>query len=66
MTDEELDRDSRRGEYQGFDVTVAEPGIAVVTLNRPERLNAMSGGPGGTWSSCCGSLSSTTMSGSWC
>lgn len=54
------------GEYQGFDVKVAEPGVAVVTLNRPERLNAMGAGRGGTWSSCCGSPSSTTMSGSWC
>lgn len=33
-----------QGSYQGFDVAVSEPGIVVVTLNRPERLNAM--GPG--------------------
>ncbi len=32
------------GVYQGFDVALAEPGIAVVTLNRPERLNAMGAG----------------------
>lgn len=32
------------GKYQGFEVAVAEPGIAVVTLNRPERLNAMGAG----------------------
>lgn len=32
------------GSYQGFDVEVVDPGIAVITLNRPERLNAM--GPG--------------------
>jgi 2-(1,2-epoxy-1,2-dihydrophenyl)acetyl-CoA isomerase len=32
------------GSYQGFDVAVGDPGIAVVTLNRPERLNAMGSG----------------------
>jgi 2-(1,2-epoxy-1,2-dihydrophenyl)acetyl-CoA isomerase len=32
------------GSYQGFEVTLSDPGIAVVTLTRPERLNAM--GPG--------------------
>jgi 2-(1,2-epoxy-1,2-dihydrophenyl)acetyl-CoA isomerase len=32
------------GEYQGFDVALHDPGIAVVTFNRPERLNAMSSG----------------------
>lgn len=32
------------GSYQGFDVAVSGPGIALVTLNRPERLNAMSAG----------------------
>jgi enoyl-CoA hydratase/carnithine racemase len=31
-------------EYQGFHVELEEPGIAVVTLTRPERLNAMSAG----------------------
>jgi 2-(1,2-epoxy-1,2-dihydrophenyl)acetyl-CoA isomerase len=30
--------------YQGFDVEVHEPGIAVATFNKPERVNAM--GPG--------------------
>jgi 2-(1,2-epoxy-1,2-dihydrophenyl)acetyl-CoA isomerase len=29
------------GNYQGFDVETTGPGIAVVTFNRPERLNAM-------------------------
>jgi 2-(1,2-epoxy-1,2-dihydrophenyl)acetyl-CoA isomerase len=32
------------GSYQGFDVVTNDPGIAVVTLNRPERLNAMGAG----------------------
>jgi 2-(1,2-epoxy-1,2-dihydrophenyl)acetyl-CoA isomerase len=32
------------GSYQGFDVAVTDPGIAVMTFNRPERLNAMSAG----------------------
>ena len=32
------------GNYQGFDVEVRDPGIALVTLNRPERLNAMGAG----------------------
>jgi 2-(1,2-epoxy-1,2-dihydrophenyl)acetyl-CoA isomerase len=32
------------GSYQGFDVVVGDLGIAVVTLNRPERLNAMGSG----------------------
>ncbi len=32
------------GEYQGFAVELHEPGIAVVTFNHPERLNAMSFG----------------------
>jgi 2-(1,2-epoxy-1,2-dihydrophenyl)acetyl-CoA isomerase len=29
------------GNYQGFDVATTEPGISVVTFNRPDRLNAM-------------------------
>jgi 2-(1,2-epoxy-1,2-dihydrophenyl)acetyl-CoA isomerase len=32
------------GEYQGFAVELHDPGIAVVTFDRPERLNAMSSG----------------------
>jgi 2-(1,2-epoxy-1,2-dihydrophenyl)acetyl-CoA isomerase len=32
------------GDYQGFAVEVREPGVAVITFNRPERLNAMSFG----------------------
>jgi 2-(1,2-epoxy-1,2-dihydrophenyl)acetyl-CoA isomerase len=32
------------GEYQGFGVRLEEPGVAVVTLTRPERLNAMGSG----------------------
>ena len=32
------------GEYQGFDVRLEDPGIAVVTFTRPERLNAISTG----------------------
>src|SRR4051812_8990689 len=32
------------GEYQGFEVAMHDPGIAVFTLNRPERMNAMSAG----------------------
>jgi 2-(1,2-epoxy-1,2-dihydrophenyl)acetyl-CoA isomerase len=32
------------GSYQGFDVATEDPGISVLTFNRPERLNAM--GPG--------------------
>lgn len=32
------------GEYQGFDVAVDERGVALITLRRPERLNAMSFG----------------------
>jgi 2-(1,2-epoxy-1,2-dihydrophenyl)acetyl-CoA isomerase len=32
------------GEYQGFDVVIEDPGVAVVTFTRPERLNAMSAG----------------------
>jgi 2-(1,2-epoxy-1,2-dihydrophenyl)acetyl-CoA isomerase len=32
------------GEFQGFDVAVEDPGVAVVTFTRPERLNAMSAG----------------------
>src|ERR1700737_2668630 len=35
------------GSYQGFDVDVRDPGIAVVTFNRPERLNAVSSGTRG-------------------
>jgi hypothetical protein len=31
------------GSYQGFSVVIEPPGIAVFTLGRPERLNAMSG-----------------------
>jgi 2-(1,2-epoxy-1,2-dihydrophenyl)acetyl-CoA isomerase len=29
------------GEFQGFAVRIEEPGVAVVTFNRPERLNGM-------------------------
>jgi 2-(1,2-epoxy-1,2-dihydrophenyl)acetyl-CoA isomerase len=32
------------GNFQGFDVEVRDPGIAVVMFNQPERLNAMSAG----------------------
>lgn len=32
------------GEYQGFDVRIDDPGIAVFTFNQPERLNAMGSG----------------------
>lgn len=32
------------GTYQGFEVDIEPPGIAVVTFQRPERLNAMSFG----------------------
>jgi 2-(1,2-epoxy-1,2-dihydrophenyl)acetyl-CoA isomerase len=32
------------GNYQGFDVERHEPGIALVTFTRPERLNAMGAG----------------------
>ena len=32
------------GSYQGFDVEVRDPGIALVTFTRPERLNAMGAG----------------------
>jgi 2-(1,2-epoxy-1,2-dihydrophenyl)acetyl-CoA isomerase len=32
------------GEYQGFDVDVVDPGVAVFTFNKPERLNAMGSG----------------------
>lgn len=32
------------GEYQGFDVRIEDPGIAVFTFNKPERLNAMGSG----------------------
>jgi 2-(1,2-epoxy-1,2-dihydrophenyl)acetyl-CoA isomerase len=32
------------GEYQGFGVELHDPGIGVVTFDRPERLNAMSAG----------------------
>jgi 2-(1,2-epoxy-1,2-dihydrophenyl)acetyl-CoA isomerase len=32
------------GSYQGFDVEIKKPGIAVVTLGHPERLNAMTFG----------------------
>ncbi|MBW8826045.1 MAG: enoyl-CoA hydratase/isomerase family protein [Acidobacteria bacterium] len=32
------------GAYQGFDIELRDPGIAVLTFNRPERLNAMSWG----------------------
>jgi 2-(1,2-epoxy-1,2-dihydrophenyl)acetyl-CoA isomerase len=32
------------GEYQGFAVALHDPGIGVVTFDRPERLNAMSAG----------------------
>jgi 2-(1,2-epoxy-1,2-dihydrophenyl)acetyl-CoA isomerase len=37
------------GAYQGFDVEVRGPGVAVATFNHPERLNAMSAG-------CCRDL----------
>ena len=29
------------GKYQGFEIGIEDPGIAVVTFNRPERLNGM-------------------------
>jgi 2-(1,2-epoxy-1,2-dihydrophenyl)acetyl-CoA isomerase len=32
------------GDYQGFEVALHDPGIAVVTFTRPERLNAMGAG----------------------
>src|SRR6266496_696958 len=32
------------GSYQGFDVTMGEHGVAVVSFTRPERLNAMGAG----------------------
>ena len=32
------------GEYQGFVVEIRDPGVALITFNRPERLNAMSFG----------------------
>ena len=32
------------GEYQGFNVALHDPGIALVTFDRPERLNGMYGG----------------------
>ena len=32
------------GTYQGFDVAVREPGVAIVTFRHEERLNAMSAG----------------------
>jgi 2-(1,2-epoxy-1,2-dihydrophenyl)acetyl-CoA isomerase len=32
------------GDYQGFEVASHDPGIAVVTFTRPERLNAMGAG----------------------
>jgi 2-(1,2-epoxy-1,2-dihydrophenyl)acetyl-CoA isomerase len=32
------------GSFQGFDVEMRDPGIALVTFNHPERLNAMSSG----------------------
>jgi 2-(1,2-epoxy-1,2-dihydrophenyl)acetyl-CoA isomerase len=32
------------GDYQGFRVAVEDPGVAIVTLTNPERLNAMSAG----------------------
>jgi 2-(1,2-epoxy-1,2-dihydrophenyl)acetyl-CoA isomerase len=32
------------GSFQGFDVEVLPPGIAVITFSRPERLNAMGAG----------------------
>jgi 2-(1,2-epoxy-1,2-dihydrophenyl)acetyl-CoA isomerase len=32
------------GVFQGFEVVVEDPGVAVVTLTNPERLNAMSAG----------------------
>jgi 2-(1,2-epoxy-1,2-dihydrophenyl)acetyl-CoA isomerase len=32
------------GSYQGFDVALQPPGVAVITFRRPERLNAMSFG----------------------
>ena len=28
------------GEYCGFDIAIEDPGILVVTFNRPESLNA--------------------------
>lgn len=32
------------GEYQGFNVDVHDPGIALVTFDKPERMNGMNGG----------------------
>lgn len=32
------------GTYQGFDIELRDPGIALLTFNQPERLNAMSWG----------------------
>src|SRR5712671_3340565 len=32
------------GSYTGFDVAVDDQGVAVITLNQPERLNAMTFG----------------------
>ncbi len=32
------------GEYQGFGVEIRDPGVALITFDRPERLNAMSFG----------------------
>lgn len=31
----------QRGKFRGFEVTVHDPGIAVLTFNQPERLNGM-------------------------
>ena len=31
----------KTGQCRGFEVTVEEPGIAVITMNEPDRLNGM-------------------------
>src|SRR5437764_15008737 len=38
------ERTMKPDEYQGFQVDVRDPGIAVISFTHPERLNAMSAG----------------------